>query len=293
MKTNSAVKRLPTTSIRFWLALFAFLIIIFVGYRQFLTFATLSDLGLYNLYALALVAGFASFFSPCAFPLLPGYFSFYFNAQDKDKSANSKRRSFQLGLAAVFGVITFDLLLGGGIAVFGSGIASGLSISGSQPNAFVQIFRAFIGILLLILGIGQLLDWNLKTNFMDAFVYRMRPERKGKRSGKLNMYMYGLGYTAAGMGCTGPILAGLITYAISIGGIASALSAFLIFSISMGALMLLISMLVASSQENLINRLKAAAPKIKTVSATLLIFVGGFNLFTTINSELFLKMLFP
>jgi len=55
----------------------AFVAIVAGGYLSFRAFATTPDLGLFNLYALAVVAGVASFFSPCAFPLLPGYLSAY------------------------------------------------------------------------------------------------------------------------------------------------------------------------------------------------------------------------
>ncbi len=293
MSFSSGYKLQKAATIRAWTFLLAFLFLILAGYRGFRAYAPIADLSVFNLYALAIVAGIASFFSPCAFPLLPGYFSFYFNAQASERGSPSTSRSLQLGMAAVFGVITFDLLLSGLIAAFGFGIASKLSISGPQPSQFVQIFRAFIGIILLTLGLGQMLGWNLKSNFIDAFVYRLRPEREGKRSSAFNLYLYGLGYTAAGMGCTGPILAGLIAYTLSIGGTASAITAFLIFSLTMGILMLLTSVLVAASQDNLIFRMKAASSKIKSASSILLILIGGFNVYTAINSELFLRILFP
>ena len=196
-------------------------------------------------------------------------------------------------MAAVLGVVTFDLLLGGGIAVFGSGLASGLSLSGPQPSQFVQIFRVAVGVLLFILGVGQLAGWNLKPNFVDAFTYRIRPEREGRRSPIQNLFFYGLGYTAAGMGCTGPILAGLIIFAVSFGGLTSALIAFAVFSLTMGALMLVISGLVAASRESLITRLKSATPKIKWGSSVLLILVGSFNVYTALNSDFFMRLLLP
>jgi cytochrome c-type biogenesis protein len=275
-----------------WLA--AFLLLILAGYSGFRAFATTPDLSIFNLYTLAVVAGIASFFSPCSFPLLPTYFSFYQTAQ-KDLAApsSSASRALRLGLAAALGVITFDLVLGVGIAFLGSSVANNLSISGPEPSQFVRYFRGGVGVVLLTLGIGQIIGWNLKPSFVDAFAYRTRPERDGKRSPVLNLYLYGLGYNAAGMGCTGPILAGLIVFALSSGGFSLALTAFLVFSLTMGALMLVISGLVAASQQTLVTRLKAATPKIKGVSSTLLVMVGVFNLYSAINLDLFLRLLFP
>lgn len=53
----------------------------YLGFRQFAT-AVMPQMGAFNLLALAVIAGVASFFSPCAFPLLPGYLSFYAAAKD-------------------------------------------------------------------------------------------------------------------------------------------------------------------------------------------------------------------
>lgn len=275
-----------------WLA--AFLTLILAGYSGFRAFATTPDLNVFNLYTLAVVAGVASFFSPCAFPLLPSYFSFYHSAhEDMKPSSSSTSRALRLGLAAALGVITFDLILGGGIAVLGSTAAKSLSISGPEPSQFVRYFRGGVGVVLLTLGIGQFIGWNLKPRFVDAFAYRTRPERDGRRSPFMNLYLYGLGYNAAGMGCTGPILAGLIVFALSSGGYSLALTAFLIFSLTMGTLMLVVSGLVSASKHTLITRLKAATPKIKAVSSTLLIAVGVFNIYTSINLDYFLRLLFP
>ncbi len=90
---------------------------------------------------------------------------------------------------------------------------------------------------------------------MDSFAFNTRPNREGERGPAASLYLYGLGYNAAGMGCTGPILAGLIVVALASGGLASALGAFLVFAVTMGALMLVVSLLVAASEETLITRM--------------------------------------
>jgi cytochrome c-type biogenesis protein len=242
----------------------------------------------------AVIAGVASFFSPCAFPLLPSYFSFYQNAGDtEDGSHTGPGKALRYGSAAGLGVITFALILGAVIAVVGTGVAQSLSISGQEPSQFVRVFRGIVGGVLLTLGVGQLLGWNLKPNFVDAFAFYTRPQREVKRSPAINLYFYGLGYNAAGMGCTAPILAGLIVVALASGGFASAIGAFFVFAATMGALMLVVSLLVAASEETVITRMKAATPKIKRASSYVLIVVGAFNIYTAINLPLFLDLLFP
>ncbi len=294
MSVQSAKARPSLAWLQYTLFLGVFLAVIIAGYFVFRAFATTPDQTVFNLYILAIIAGVASFFSPCAFPLLPSYFSFY-HQTDNDEKIKSKgvSKTLRLGLAASFGVITFVLVLGLMIALLGSGLAQGLSISGPEPSQFVRIFRGGVGVVLLILGVGQLLGWNLKPEFADAFAYRTRPEREGKRNPAVNLFLYGLGYTTAGMGCTGPILAGLMIFALSSGGFITALGAFGVFSLTMGGLMLLVSELVAASKQTLITRLKAATPKIKWTASVLLILVGVFNIYTAVNLDLFLNLLFP
>ena len=64
----------------------------------------------------------------------------------------------------------------------------------------------------------------------------MSPHKKGPLMG---MYLYGFGYNGLGIGCGGPIMAGLFIFALSIGGFSSALFAFIIFALTMVILMLL------------------------------------------------------
>jgi cytochrome c-type biogenesis protein len=294
MKERSSTKPNIGAFLQFAGLLVAFLIVILAGYGSFRAFAGVPDLRLFNLYTLAIVAGIASFFSPCVFPLLPSYFSFYHSAQ-KDNTASSNKIGWvlRLGFAAALGVLTFDLLLGVFIALLGSGIAKGLSISGPEPSQFVRYFRGGVGVLLLILGFGQLFGWNIKPTLIDAFAYRTRPERKRKLSPAKNLYLYGFGYNAAGMGCTGPILAGLMILTLSSGGFGSALTAFVIFSLTMMVLMMIVSGLVSASQQTLISKLKANTVKIKSAASLMLILVGMFNIYSAFDLDLFVQVFFP
>jgi cytochrome c-type biogenesis protein len=263
----------------------------YLGFRQFAT-AVMPQMGAFNLQALAVVAGVASFFSPCAFPLLPGYLSFYAAAGGDGRQPARPARALGLGLAAAAGVVTFTLILGAIIGLLGAGAGQALSISGPAPSSFVRWFRGGVGVMLIVLGVAQWRGVNLKPRLADAFAWRTRPQRETPRPAA-TLYVYGLGYYAAGMGCTGPILAGLTVFAFSAGGFGAALTAFVIFSLTTGGLMLLISGLVAASHETLIGRLKASTPSIKKVSSVLLVLVGLFNIFSSLNVSLFVQLLFP
>ena len=292
---NGAVTRPGGTAYGLFLGiaflLLALIVLGYLGFRQFAV-AIMPQMGTYNLLALAVIAGVASFFSPCAFPLLPSYLSFYGAAGHSEDKPTPLTRALGLGLAAAGGVITFNLILGIVIGLLGTGAAKSLSISGSDPSHFVLWFRGGVGLILIALGIIQWLGVNLKPGLVDTFAWQPRPNREGQRP-VATLYFYGLGYNAAGMGCTGPILAGLTIFALSAGGFDVALTTFLVFSATMGGLMLLVSGLVATSQDTFIRRLKASTFRIKQLSSILLVLVGLFNVFAALNVELFVQLLFP
>ncbi len=127
---------------------------------------------------------------------------------------------------------------------------------------------------------------------MEALSFHTRPQREGTRTPAAGLYLYGLGYCAAGMGCTGPTLAGLMSLALASGRWVSSLTAFIVFSLTMGGLMLLVSGLVAASRQTFVTRLRAAAPRIKSSAGTILILVGAFNMFTSLNLDPFLRLFF-
>ena len=278
------------------ISLLALVALIGLGYAGFRWFATsvMPQPEALNLYVLAVAAGLASFFSPCAFPLLPGYLAFYHGAgQPQDESSRRTGSTLRLGVAAMAGVATFVLVLGLAIALLGAGAAKGLSISGDAPSSLVRGTRGVVGIILIALGVGQLTNRVIKPRAADALAFATRPRRDGGRSGAGGVYLYGLGYVAAGLGCTGPILAGLVVFALGVGGFSTALTAFAIAAATMAGLMLLVSLLVGGSHTLLIQRMKASAPAIKTASGILLILVGLFNIYSAINVGLFVQTLFP
>jgi hypothetical protein len=122
----------------------------YIGFRRFAT-AIMPQMGAYNLLALAVIAGVASFFSPCAFPLLPSYLSFYaLTGRHNGERPAPPARALGLGLAAAAGVVTFNLILGSVIGLAGAGAGQALSISGPEPSALVRWFLGGVGVVLIM-----------------------------------------------------------------------------------------------------------------------------------------------
>ncbi len=273
---------------RYVLTILSILVVTLLGYLGFVTFLkdVMPAFNNYGLYLLAMAAAIATFFSPCSFPLLPGYLSFYYNTEQVD----GRKWAFHRGTPAAAGVVTFTVILGVIIALLGQGVAGSFSISSPNPSLFTRVFRIGLGLFLVSLGAIQLSNVTFHNHFLDALTGRFYATAKG---GNRGLYLYGFGYNAAGIGCAGPIMGGLIVFALGSGGFASAFLAFLVYSASMALLMLSVSLLVAKSKTVLINNLKYSTRKIKKASSIALIAVGVFLIYATINLQFFVQTFFP
>jgi len=218
--------------------------------------------------------------------LLPGYLSFYYQASHNKR----ENRTLYYGVLAAVGVLSFNLILGAVIALFGEGVATTLSISNPTPSPLTRMLRIGIGMILVALGAIQLSNFTFHTRVLDVVTKRFSPPT---RAGGRGLYLYGFGYNIAGMGCAGPIMAGLLVFALGSGGFGHAFVAFIIYSLTMVLLMLGISVLVAQSKNILITRLKASATAIKKAASILLLAVGTFLIYATINLQFFVQTLFP
>jgi len=244
----------------------------------------------YGLLFVALIAGIASFFNPCSFPILPAYLAQYFSTKDT-KDLSNQRRMLLYGLLAALGVITFNILLGSLIGLLGVGFGKSLALAGEDPSLIVRWVRGIVGALLFLLGFSHITGRGIHFGAIERFVRKNFP--RNLRSPGLQIFTYGFAYTLLGIGCGGPILAGLSVFALSQGGFLDAFLAFLIYSFVMALLMLLLSSLIAFSKQTLIKDLKANLLLIKKVSGILLMTVGLFLILSSIYITTFTEVLFP
>ena len=77
--------------------------------------------------------------------------------------------------------------------------------------------------------------------------WAIRAEGQGGQSVR-SVYAYGVGYVVVGVGCVGPFLAAVSAFALTTGGFLTAFLTFHLFAATLGSLMLLVSLLVGTSQ---------------------------------------------
>ncbi len=112
-----------------------FVALVALGYSVFVFFikSFSPTAGTLSLLVFAVIAGIATFFSPCSFPLMPGYLTRNLQVTIRDPE-KVRASAVSNGVAAAAGVFLFDVILGLVIVLVGFSFAGSLGISGPSPN---------------------------------------------------------------------------------------------------------------------------------------------------------------
>lgn len=235
------------------------------------------SLGAFPLILLSMIFGIAAFFSPCAFTVLPAYVSHFLAGR---KIERKFLKLAYLGVMGAAGIIVVNMVIGVVIAALGA--AAPFAKDPRQDIALILGIRIIAGFLIAGLGIFTLLRGGVNISWL----HRLMGARK-------SIFFYGILYNGAALGCTGPLMLGLLLYAFAQASFLGAFTAFLVFSLTMGLLMLLLT-LVAGFFQNAIPSIAIATPVIKKIAAVIMIVVGlGIALLTLEGNRIFVKWFFP
>lgn len=259
-----------------------------LGFQGFIYGVAMPEaFGSLNIVAVAAIAGTAAFFSPCVFPLLPGYVSFYLMRAQRDGMALS--RSLYLGAVAALGIVAVNLVIGGIIGVLAEATPFQPDPRLDAPAILGVRFAA--GVVIFLMGVRGLLSHTSAIRLPRAL--SKATGGSGTTVGTRGFFIYGLTYNAAGIGCTGPILLGLMLYGLVTG---QALIAFATFALTMGALMVVVTALVGLAQTKLVSRLRGATHAIQKVGAIMLTTLGIYTMLILSfgpGRELFVRVFLP
>jgi cytochrome c-type biogenesis protein len=219
----------------------------------------------FGLYALAFLTGLLSFFAPCAFPLLPGYISYYLG---RAEGGTTLRSSLKAGIAAASGINGIFALIGVAVA-----------LGGAVVKSYLSYLAPAVGVAIIVLGLVMLLGPSGMAFF--ATFERLLSSYAAKLGGKSSdsgLVMYGVGYGLAVMGCQAPVFIALIFAGLAAGGAVQAILVFLVFSLGMGCMMVIVSLLAGTAKRAILDRLKALMPYLNRACGLILILVGLYFL---------------
>jgi cytochrome c-type biogenesis protein len=235
--------------------------------------------------SMAIIAGFAFFFSPCAFPMLPGYLAYYLKKGAEEGGKIPLRKAAFAGSISALGIIIVSLGIGFVFIFAGSSFLEGISI-----------FGLIVGIILVVLG-GLLLTpfqyWKIIRPIQSLWG-RIRSIGKKKSEDEKEdivtestdtgsgfyggLFLYGLGYGAAAAGCTAPIFIAVLVAALS-AGLIFGLMVLILYNLVAAVLMISITVAIAHFGAGAAQKLSQYTEVIKKVSGVVLIIVGIYLIY--------------
>lgn len=168
-----------------------------------------SDRGLWSIFFIAFISGFAALLTPCVFPMIPMTVSF-FTKQSKTKAAGI-RNAIIYGISIILIYVVLGLVV---TWIFGADALNALS-----TNVY---FNIIFFVLLVVFA----------TSFLGAFEIMLpnswanKVDSQADRGGIIGILFMALALAIVSFSCTGPIVGTLLVDAASKGGIAPVIGMF-------------------------------------------------------------------
>lgn len=229
-----------------------------------------------SIFATGAFMGIAVYFSPCSFPMLPGFISFYLSTETAAEKKKSVRTILSSGIIAGLGIVVVFLIMG--LIAISLGEAANLA-------DYLIYMGPIVGIILIILG--ALMLTNLQYHALIRPFQKLRVKLFGEKAPGsedqtgyyTKLFSYGVGYGAAATACTAPLFIAVLLAAIVAGTFVDGLIMLLTFSITILLLMTSITLLLSVFGQESVQKLAAHTDTIKKISGVILVIVGVYLLY--------------
>ena len=232
-----------------------------------------SDRSIQGVFIIGLFLGILVYFSPCAFPVLPSYITYYLSlGMREDELRGSGKLSgrlpgpFEVGGFAALGQLTFFGVVG--IIIFG--LSEVINLSGVLHKVAIAI-----AYLLIVLGALMLLGW---TSHLLAFVQRWLDKYQTHETDEVftprrNMYLWGIGYSAASVDCTAAAVFPFVAW-LTVVGQGAFISGLGGLILSVTTLMILVTVMVGMGRQAMVGFLRRSTGIVKATGAWMMMFAG-------------------
>ncbi|MEY2570091.1 MAG: cytochrome c-type biosis protein [Acidimicrobiaceae bacterium] len=209
-------------------------------------------------FALAFTTGMVVTVNPCGFAMLPAYLSFFVGVDQRDSDARtSVARALVVGITVTAGfVLTFTLL---GLIV--------KLLTDTVYNA-ASWMSIVVGLALVVFGVALLAGYepNLRLPHL---------ERGGRTRGLGSMFVFGVSYAVASLGCSLPVFLAY-TYSQFQTGIATGIATSLAFTAGFGLVLVSLTIALALAKQSLVHQLRRVLPYVNRIAGALLVLTGAY-----------------
>jgi cytochrome c-type biogenesis protein len=217
-----------------------------------------------NEVGLAFLRGMVASINPCGFVLLPTYLLFFLGIQAADQASDqraSMRRALVVGSAVSAGFVAVFLVVGVVTETIDAWLLS------NAKYATVVIGSAFV-----ILGGAMLAGYRPRyaTPHLDA---------GGRTRSVGSMFVYGIAYAVASLGCTMPLFLTTVFGAGRREGFAAGVANAVFYGAGMGLVVIALTVSLAGANHLLLGALRSAMRYVDLVAAAFLVLSGIYLLY--------------
>ncbi|MFC6875446.1 cytochrome c biogenesis CcdA family protein [Halobellus marinus] len=236
----------------------------------------MTGLALPALLGLSFSAGAATFFAPCAFPLLPGYLSYFLSdtvstaESDTAVSTEDSRTVVARLRRPLTRAIVLSTLAGAGMTVVYVGLAGTTAYLGAQALADIAVLELIVGSVFVIAGALMMTGWKLSSRSTVQL-----PKRQRSLSG---FFIFGALYAGAAAGCTAPLFIAIVLQGVSAGpilGVGIALT----YALGMSTVLAAFTCVTALGGSSITAVLRSHTQTIYRIAGALLVFSGAAEIY--------------
>lgn len=210
-------------------------------------------------FAFSFILGVLAAVNPCGFVLLPTYLMFFLGLEGSRPDTGQRaslRRALFVGAATSSGFIAVFLVVG---------LVSRLFTSQIERNA--KYASLVIGIALVAMGIAMLFGW--KPRIATPAV-----GGGGKDRTVRSMFLFGIAYAVASIGCTIGFLTTVIFGSVNRHGFVSGVVSTVLYGLGMGAIVTALTVTLAFAKGGLLRILRSGMRYLDRVSAVFVLLTG-------------------
>jgi len=222
--------------------------------------------------ALAFASGMVAAFNPCGFAMLPAYLSYFLGIdggwRGNDTGDERSHPPRPGGAGAVRAVAVGAVVSAGFVVVFGfaGALVSWFSVSLAEYAPWVTIV---IGAVLAVLGVALLLGW-------EPTFALPKLERGGQSRAWSSMFVFGVSYAVASLGCTLPIFLTNVVNTFERTNVVSGLAVFGAYSLGMALVLMVLTLALALAREGVVRRMRGGVRYVQRLSGGLLVLTGAY-----------------
>jgi cytochrome c-type biogenesis protein len=206
------------------------------------------------------LTGMLASVNPCGFVLLPTYLLYFLglNGGAAGSQRATVRRALAVGSAVSAGFITVFVIIGVISRVFTTWLNENAKYAG-----------LVIGIAMVVLGVAMLAGYRSPINTPKL-------QAGGKDRTARSMYLYGVGYAVASIGCTFPLFSSVVLGTVNTDGFGNGVVAIAFYGVGMALVVIALTVTLAVAQTGMLRALRAGMRYVETVGAFVVLLSGVY-----------------